>query len=561
VSARLPTSQRAVQLVGPDRLEFNPDKPVPAPGPHQVLCRVEAVGLCFSDLKLLKGFAAHPRKSEIVSGLDREVLAEIPSYVPGEAPTVPGHEAQVQVVAAGASVAGLAPGERYLVQADYRWLRTADSNAAFGYNFEGALQEYVLLDQRAITSPEGESMLLPAPRGLSASAVALVEPWACVENAYAVRERRALRAGGRLLVAADGAVPDRALRRLLTAHAKPAAVTWLASSAPPDDLQAAVRPAADLDAVEDGAYDDIAYFGSRAAVVESLFGKLAAGGILNVVLGGQQVDRPAAVPVGRVHYGGLRLVGTASADPAAAMSGIPETGEIRRGDRVNVVGAGGPMGVMHVIRDLCQGVPEIAVAAGDISDERLAALTRIAGPLAAARGLSFQSYNPTRDPQQTPADYTVVMAPLGELVAAAVENSAPRAMINIFAGIPADVTAPIDLNAYLEKQLYLIGTSGSRVEDMRTVLAKIESGQLDTNLSVAAVAGLEGAVAGIRAVERRAFAGKIIVYPSCRGLGLVPLDRLREEAPAAGALLARGLWTGDAEQALLRARGEFPKEI
>lgn len=560
MTARLPTSQRAVQLVGPDRLEFNPDKPVPAPGPYQVLCRVEAVGLCFSDLKLVKGFAAHPRKSEIVSGLDQEVLAEIPSYVPGEAPTVPGHEAQVQIVAAGAKVAGLAPGERYLVQADYRWLRTADSNAAFGYNFEGALQEYVLLDERAITSPEGESMLLPAPRGLSASAVALVEPWACVENAYAVRERTTLRVGGRLLVASDGPVSSDVVRDLLRRYGKPAEITWCAPPPAPDDLGVAVRPAAPGE-TDDGAYDDIAYFGSRAAVVESLFAKLAAGGLLNLVLDGKRMDGPAALPVGRVHYGGVRLIGTPSADPAEAMAGIPETGEIRRGDRVNVVGAGGPMGVMHVIRDLCQGIPNVEVSAGDVSDERLAALTRIAGPLAAARGVSYESYNPAREPRQTPADYTVVMAPLPELVAAALENSAPGAIINIFAGIPAEVTVAIDLNAYLEKRLYLIGTSGSRLEDMRTVLAKIASGRLDTNLSVAAVAGLEGAVSGIRAVESRAFAGKIIVYPSCRGLGLVPLARLREEAPAAAELLDRGLWNGEAERALLKVYGVPSEEL
>jgi hypothetical protein len=41
-------------------------------------------------------------------------------------------------------VRSVKPGDRRLVQTDYRWLKTAHSNAAFGYNFEGALQEYVL---------------------------------------------------------------------------------------------------------------------------------------------------------------------------------------------------------------------------------------------------------------------------------------------------------------------------------------------------------------------------------------------------------------------------------
>ena len=52
--ADLPETQYAVQLVAPDELILNKAKDVPVPGSHQVLCRVEAVGLCFSDLKLLK---------------------------------------------------------------------------------------------------------------------------------------------------------------------------------------------------------------------------------------------------------------------------------------------------------------------------------------------------------------------------------------------------------------------------------------------------------------------------------------------------------------------------
>ena len=82
----IPTSQHAVQLVGPGQLKVNPDKPVMQPGPRQILLKIEAVGLCFSDLKLLKQFSAHPRKAGIVSGIAPATLAEIPSYVPGETP-------------------------------------------------------------------------------------------------------------------------------------------------------------------------------------------------------------------------------------------------------------------------------------------------------------------------------------------------------------------------------------------------------------------------------------------------------------------------------------------
>ena len=92
------------------------------------------------------------------------------------------------------------------MQTDYRWLPTASSNAAFGYNFEGALQEYVLMDERVITSPEGDSMMIPASEKLSASAIALVEPWACVEDSYAAKDRTTLKEGGKMLVVTEEGV-------------------------------------------------------------------------------------------------------------------------------------------------------------------------------------------------------------------------------------------------------------------------------------------------------------------------------------------------------------------
>src|SRR5689334_12702615 len=97
----IPEQQRAVQLVGPDQLRINESKPVFQPGAHQVLCQVEVCGLCFSDLKLLKQFSGHVRKSGIVSGVDSAALAQMPHYVPDEKPVVPGHETVVRIVKVG----------------------------------------------------------------------------------------------------------------------------------------------------------------------------------------------------------------------------------------------------------------------------------------------------------------------------------------------------------------------------------------------------------------------------------------------------------------------------
>ena len=547
----LPQSQYAVQLVGPDKLILNKSKEVPKPGKHQILCRVEAVGLCFSDLKLLKQFSSHVRKSEVVSGVDLDILKEIPSYVPGEAATIPGHEAVVRIEAVGPGVEDFESGQRFLVQTDYRWVRTATSNGALGYNFEGALAEFVLMDKRIITSPEGNSMLLPVSEELSGSAVALVEPWACVEDAYASTERTNLNTSGNMLVVADVEVPENAFGDLFSRYGRPAQITWISKSPAPAGLSVPVKTAVNVADLADAAYDDVIYFGSSPEVIETLFAKVALKGILNIVLSGGKFGRDVVTMVGRVHYGGIRIIGTTGSDPAESMKIIPETDEIRPGDKINVIGAGGPMGMMHVIRNICQGVEGVSVFGSDVDDERLAALTKIAAPHAEKNDVHYKTYNPTKEETPGAFDYTALMAPIPALVAAAVHGSAERGLINIFAGIPATVTGEIDLDAYIEKRLYFIGTSGSTLEDMKLMLSKAESGRLDTNLSVAAISGFKGATAGIRAVENRSIAGKIIVYPACRALGLVTLQELAEKIPEVAECLNDGLWTRQAEQKLL----------
>ncbi|MHC4459849.1 MAG: alcohol dehydrogenase catalytic domain-containing protein [Planctomycetota bacterium] len=548
--ANLPETQNAVQLIGPDELFLNKSKEVIRPGRHQILCRVEVVGLCFSDLKLLKQFSSHVRKSEIVWGIDHEILKEIPSYVPGRKPTVPGHETVVRIEAVGAGVEDFKEGERYLVQTDYRWLHTASSNGAFGYNFEGALQEYVLMDERVITSPEDDSMLIPVSEELSGSAIALVEPWACVEDAYASRERTSLRADGQMLVVADVEVSESAFGNLFNRYGRPAEITWVAKS-PPVKLDVPVKRSANISELADAGYDDVIYFGSDASTVEALFAKISSGGLLNIVLCGGKFGRDVVTMVGRVHYGGIRTVGTTGTEPAESMEVIPEGDEIRPGDKINIIGAGGPMGMMHVIRNICQGVEGVSIFAGDVDDNRLAILTRIAAPLAKKNGIKYKSYNPTKGKIAESFDYAVLMVPVPDLVAAWVHSAAERGIINIFAGIAATITGKIDLDAYIEKRLYFIGTSGSTLDDMKRMLEKAESGKLDTNVSVAAISGLEGATEGIRAVENRSIAGKIIVYPRCRGLGLVRLEELNVKMPEVAECLNNGLWSNAAEKTLL----------
>jgi threonine dehydrogenase-like Zn-dependent dehydrogenase len=552
-TADLPPTQHAVQLIGAGKLVFNKNKEVFAPGEHQILCRVEAVGLCFSDLKLFKQFSSHVRKGEIVSGIGADVLKEIPSYVPGEAATVPGHETVVRVEAIGSAIENFNLGGRFIVQADYRWLHTADSNAAFGYNFEGALQEYVLMDERVITSPQGNSMLIPVSEKLSASAAALIEPWACVENDYSAAERRQLKQNGRMLIVANVNVTEGVFADLFNRYGNPAQITWFSKFPAPAELSIAEISVKNISELTEAGYDDVVYFGSEPKTVESLFAKVAPNGLLNIVLCGGSFRRDVIAAVGRVHYGGIRIVGTTSSDPAASMEYIPKTGEVRSGDTLNVIGAAGPMGTMHVIRNVCQAIEGLSIFASDLDESRLATLSEKTEPLAKKHNIRYKPYNPAKEKLAEAFNYVVLMAPVSELVNASVKKAAKGGIINIFAGLPATVTVKLDLNTYIEKQLYFVGTSGSVPEDMERVLARAESGKLDTNISVGAVCGLDGAIDGIKAVENRSIAGKIIVYPACKGLALTPLAKLKEKMPQVAERLNNGLWTKQAEEKLLES--------
>ena len=535
--SELPDTQYAVQLIGSDQLTLNTSKAVPTPGPYEILLKVEAVGLCFSDLKLLKQFDSHPRKSEVVAGIDQELLAGIQSYVPNEKPVVPGHEVVGRIVAVGDKVQHHQVGERCLVQTDYRQLRTATSNAAFGYNFEGGLQEYTLLDERVVIDRNGDRFLIPAAEEKSASAVALVEPWACVEDSYVTKERNRLKPGGKTLVVVAEGRRAIGLQQCMSNEGQPAEVKE-------------VSPA-EVAELPDDEFDDIIYFGSDKATIELLNNKLTAQGIINIVLGGEQIGALVSVGVGRVHYGMTRWIGATGSDASESYRSIPFTGEVRPQDKILVVGAGGPMGQMHVIRCVCLQTPGLTVVGTDFDDSRLTALQAKAQPIADLNGVSLRLLNPNQEPLEEKFSYFALMAPFGELVQSAIEDSQQGALINIFAGIPVATKHDLDLDRYIEQRCFMFGTSGSTIEDMRIVLGKLENDQLDTNRSVDAVSGMQGAIDGIASVKDRTLAGKIIVYPMLHDLGLVPLTDLSRHFPHVATKLDNGRWTKEAERELL----------
>ena len=301
----------------------------------------------------------------------------------------------------------------------------------------------------------------------------------------------------------------------------------------PDGEPAEVRTVSPSEVADlpEESFDDIVYFGSDKATIDVLNDKLAAGGIINIVLGGRRIGRLVSVGVGRLHYGMTRWVGTTGDHAAESYQHIPANGEIRENDRILVVGAAGPMGQMHVIRNICRGVSGVSVVGTDLDDRRIESLRRKAEPMAKTNGVALRLVNPQNEQLDETFTYIALMAPVGALVADAILKAADGAIINIFAGIPAPTKHDLDLDAYIAKRCFMFGTSGSTIEDMRIVLRKVERDQLDTNASVDAISGMSGATDGIAAVENRTLAGKIIVYPMLHDVGLIPLAELEQTFP------------------------------
>jgi L-iditol 2-dehydrogenase len=136
----------------------------PEPGPGEAVLRVQACGICGTDLRILAG--AHR------------------AYPPGTR-RIPGHEIAGTLVACGSGVtmpegtpAFIAPniGCGQCKQCKARRINLCTRPRALGISLDGGFAEYLLLPADLIA----QGNILPVPEGRDPGAIALVEPLACV---------------------------------------------------------------------------------------------------------------------------------------------------------------------------------------------------------------------------------------------------------------------------------------------------------------------------------------------------------------------------------------------
>ncbi|MCJ7772366.1 MAG: alcohol dehydrogenase catalytic domain-containing protein, partial [Desulfobacterales bacterium] len=111
---------------------------IPFPNDDQLLVRVDAVGLCFSDVKLIKLGGNHPKL------YNRDLSTN---------PTRPGHEAALTVIKVGKNLTKqYHAGQRLALQPD---IYQKGVSTAYGYTIPGGLTQYHLLGPEVLDADAG----------------------------------------------------------------------------------------------------------------------------------------------------------------------------------------------------------------------------------------------------------------------------------------------------------------------------------------------------------------------------------------------------------------------
>ncbi|MGC8832669.1 MAG: zinc-dependent alcohol dehydrogenase family protein [Armatimonadota bacterium] len=170
---------KAAVLTAPRRIEIQ-DRPVPKPGPGELLLAVHTCGVCGTDAHIYNG----------------EFLVRFP--------VVPGHELSGTVVEVGSEVFHVQPGDRVTVDPNitcgvcrhcrFGRINLCENLQAVGVTRDGGFAEYCLV-------PAKQAYRLP--EGVSLDAAAFAEPTACCIHGL---ERVGLQSGDTVLILGGGPI-------------------------------------------------------------------------------------------------------------------------------------------------------------------------------------------------------------------------------------------------------------------------------------------------------------------------------------------------------------------
>lgn len=537
--------------------------PIPEPNDDQMLVRIDSVSICFSDVKILKQGGSHPKL------YNRNLAVE---------PTRLGHEVSLTVIKVGKNLADkYHPGQRLAVQPD---IYQSGMSTAYGYTIPGGLVQYHCIGREVLETDEG-ACLLPVDDDMGYAESALLEPWGCVVAAYTQRRRLDPKPGGTMwIIGQPDDTTEYTFSKGLDTPATivltdaPASVKKLVSATKAKVIERNGLSINDYEALSkeltEKGFDDIVMLQPASAdAVSQAAHFIARRGTMNLV-GTKPLDGLAAVDLGRLHYDYIAFVGNNSTDIAASYGETRNRCELRTGGTAVFIGAGGPMGQMHIQRALELPNGPKTVIATEISDERLQTLVNMFTPLAEKQGRTLLIFNPNASEKSfhefvmeathgEGADDVVICVPVAALMEEGDTVMKPDGMMVLFAGVPIGTMGKVNLsNVYLSNAQYT-GTSGLTIQDQASVMERRIAGTLSPGRVVAAIGGIETAAEAIQSVMESRYPGKVVIFPQIHNLPLISLKELKERLPEVAEKLGPNwMWTNAAEEALIEKLWQEP---
>lgn len=155
----------AAVLHGIDDLKLE-RRPVPEPGPGEVLLKVDANTICGTDLRLISGAKTAGVRPGVIMG--HEFAGRVAAVGEGVEGVDVGRQATCSIVVSCQRCINCLNGREHL----------CEDLELFGYAIDGGMAEYLLVPERAMR----KGNLVLTPNELSPTLLALAEPLSCVLN-------------------------------------------------------------------------------------------------------------------------------------------------------------------------------------------------------------------------------------------------------------------------------------------------------------------------------------------------------------------------------------------
>lgn len=524
---------------------------VPAIREKELLVRIDAIGLCFSDVKLIKAGETHPRV------LSKDLKNN---------PVIPGHEAVMTVLKVGDGYADrFKPGQRFIIQADIYFKGLA---VAYGYAIDGGFAQYSVIDERVIDGDEC-CYLLPLVDNIPCAIAAMIEPWTCVIASYLIEKRKTPLKGGKMLLAGESGDNNTYEPGPLLTQNPPLEIffTGLAESNISEIKKAFPGiPVSRMERIPEGAeFDDIFICTVKD---RKLAEKFATSGSRNATVSfiGFYPDENWAFDVGAIHYKGWFYQGTESSNLSAAY-GRNVRGALLKGGSCWLVGGAGAMGQMHtqIAVESPDGPSRILVT--DMDDSRIENVKNQLKKAIKAKKIEFKTLNPSHF--ASPGEFLlkvaefaqrsggfddiVMLVPSVPVLNSCIPFMKKDCLMNIFAGIPTGTEGLLNVGRIIKDGHRFIGASGSLTSHLKHTLGLVESNTINPASSLAAIGGMMDLKKGIKAVEAAKFPGKTVIFPNLKNMPLTPIKDIGKLSPDFEKTLSpEGFYTIKTENAIFK---------